>query len=385
MDAKIFIPTPCHEDWNKMTPTEKGRFCAVCTKEVKDFRGMPKQEILNVLTQTEGEVCGNFNISQLDKDPADIKEIKTLKIPYYFRQVAMYVLALFGALTLSKSLKAQGKVGKVAPLRGKVAYNDWEYENTNQKEVIISGSVKNYRNEKIGGASIEIWSNNNIIASLKSIANGSFTYTLPPKASVNNKIKLRVVADLYEIKETEVIVDKEKVRVEINLGADYALKGEVVINVPDVYSMMGAVAYIPDEEISIIGDTVVVCENTNTGAVDSVSIEKLPDVELIEIKDDVQENQNSAYDDKTTELIMRDEDVNINIYPNPANNILTLELINIASGNIYVYDMNGKNIFQKTNTANKTEIDVSRFERGVYIIRVETDTNKNIEKKFIKQ
>ena len=35
--SNFFIPEPCHENWNKMTPQEQGRHCAVCSKVVVDF------------------------------------------------------------------------------------------------------------------------------------------------------------------------------------------------------------------------------------------------------------------------------------------------------------------------------------------------------------
>jgi hypothetical protein len=33
----ISIKEPCHEDWSKMTATEKGAFCQKCALEVIDF------------------------------------------------------------------------------------------------------------------------------------------------------------------------------------------------------------------------------------------------------------------------------------------------------------------------------------------------------------
>lgn len=39
MNPFFQIPEPCSEDWNEMTPTEKGAFCNKCSKEVLDLRG----------------------------------------------------------------------------------------------------------------------------------------------------------------------------------------------------------------------------------------------------------------------------------------------------------------------------------------------------------
>lgn len=59
---KISIPTPCYEDWNKMTPDETGRHCGVCAKSVIDFTNMSDEEVkLYFLHKKERErVCGRF-------------------------------------------------------------------------------------------------------------------------------------------------------------------------------------------------------------------------------------------------------------------------------------------------------------------------------------
>ncbi len=64
---RITIPKPCHEDWQKMTPNEKGRFCASCTKTVVDFTKKSTKEIQEYLTENKGKrVCGHFYRKQLD-------------------------------------------------------------------------------------------------------------------------------------------------------------------------------------------------------------------------------------------------------------------------------------------------------------------------------
>lgn len=51
-----------------MTPEEKGRFCSVCSKTVRDFTVASDQEIIEVFSHSSEDICGNFNASQLNRD-----------------------------------------------------------------------------------------------------------------------------------------------------------------------------------------------------------------------------------------------------------------------------------------------------------------------------
>ncbi len=80
-EIKISIPKPCHEDWNKMTPNEKGSFCGKCCKTVVDFTTKSPEEIKSTLLAESGKkVCGRFMTNQLDKKPTDSFN---LNIPFY--------------------------------------------------------------------------------------------------------------------------------------------------------------------------------------------------------------------------------------------------------------------------------------------------------------
>lgn len=55
------IPKPCNEDWGKMSPNEKGRFCNVCSKTVVDFTKMTDEESLNYFEANKGKrICGRI-------------------------------------------------------------------------------------------------------------------------------------------------------------------------------------------------------------------------------------------------------------------------------------------------------------------------------------
>lgn len=71
----LFIPTPCHENWDEMTPTEKGRFCAACQKQVIDFTTFSDTEIVTFL-QKNPLACGRFYKKQLNKNYPVLPPVK---------------------------------------------------------------------------------------------------------------------------------------------------------------------------------------------------------------------------------------------------------------------------------------------------------------------
>ena len=63
---KLSIPTPCTEDWNTMTSTQSGKFCASCQKTVVDFSRMSDTEIIHYFSDFKGETCGRLTEKQLN-------------------------------------------------------------------------------------------------------------------------------------------------------------------------------------------------------------------------------------------------------------------------------------------------------------------------------
>jgi hypothetical protein len=126
--ATITIPQPCHEDWDKMTVAEKGRFCGGCQRHVYDFTHSSDREILKRFTE-EPNLCGRFNETQLGRELLVPKEKSPLWIA-----AASGVLALMNP---GHAAYAQQQTQTIA----KVDQTENDIQPNNDEQVKISGVV----------------------------------------------------------------------------------------------------------------------------------------------------------------------------------------------------------------------------------------------------
>ena len=77
---------------------------------------------------------------------------------------------------------------------------------------------------------------------------------------------------------------------------------------------------------------------------------------------------------------IKENPAQINIYPNPTNNLVNIEFSGItAKSTINVYNLVGENIISKEidpSFTNLLQIDLSSYKSGIYFVTV--DTGKNI-------
>ena len=165
----LFIDTPCHENWQNMTPTEQGRFCKVCTKEVIDFTGMTDAELLHYFTTHRSKnVCGRLTEYQLNRPLAPRPPEKKR----WYWTYAMVFLALFSR---AGSAKAQAKPGtELAPLKNLNPEKDYEFNSgiTINNGGVIRGKVSDSRGNAVPFAMIKIIGTK---TGLTADANGVFT------------------------------------------------------------------------------------------------------------------------------------------------------------------------------------------------------------------
>jgi hypothetical protein len=141
----LHIAAPCHQDWNAMTPTEKGRFCESCASQVIDFTALTDHQVLAYLANANGKVCGRFNEEQLDRALHSINNKPT--------KVWQWALASVASLFFAAKSMAQTKASKQLATSSLLSSTQQHNE---IKEAIasttIKGTIVNGNNETISHA-----------------------------------------------------------------------------------------------------------------------------------------------------------------------------------------------------------------------------------------
>lgn len=119
---KLTIPEPCHENWENMTLDEKGRFCAICSKTVRDFTSFSDEELVSQFASNE-KSCGRFHKHQLNRNLS-------------FSMAAQFALGLLATSGIVTTIRAQeiqqDKViltDRVRGLNSSHPFNDSIYKN----------------------------------------------------------------------------------------------------------------------------------------------------------------------------------------------------------------------------------------------------------------
>jgi CarboxypepD_reg-like domain/Secretion system C-terminal sorting domain len=151
---QLSIPGPCHQNWNEMTPTQQGRFCNSCAKQVVDFSTMSDTQVLHYFSSIKNEnVCGRAYPDQLERAITMPKEHKK-KLYWYWN----YITMLFLFFSKTNTVKAQGGIKVVVESKHDAAKQDRITKgeiavNTNR---IIKGKIIDEAGQPLAGVSVII-------------------------------------------------------------------------------------------------------------------------------------------------------------------------------------------------------------------------------------
>ncbi|TYB79698.1 carboxypeptidase-like regulatory domain-containing protein [Bizionia myxarmorum] len=206
----ITIPEPCHENWNNMSPNEKGRFCKACDKIVHDFTTKTNEQIVKTIMD-HGQVCGRFKTNQLNKELVYSRKSKnsfrTILASGFF---SMLTFSSYRSLAQTKPETVQTDSIKAPSVLGKPAVS---ILHSNK----ISGTILDETNLPLPGA--------NVVIKNKTIGTQTDFYgNFEIEAKVGDIITISFIG--YETKEVTVALNQSY---KFSLDIDSDVLGGMVI------------------------------------------------------------------------------------------------------------------------------------------------------------
>jgi TonB family protein len=118
MESIIKISNPCPENWDKMKIGVHSRFCENCQKNVIDFTGKTRNEIIEYfLLNYNKKTCGRFYESQLDFSHSDfLVTINTLEKEHKNSNYSFLLLTIGSLLLASCESPVNKKQVSVKPV-----------------------------------------------------------------------------------------------------------------------------------------------------------------------------------------------------------------------------------------------------------------------------
>jgi hypothetical protein len=217
MKYKLEIPKPCHADWNSMSATNQGKFCASCKKEVINFELLTNAQILSKIS-SKTTVCGRLSKNQINTEFTNSNPTPT---PFWG------VLFSITSLLTAMPVVAQKEKAKIEVIDSQLS--SAIIEQTETSFITVSGIVLEKltadakTSTPLPGAVIE---HKKSKTSVTTNFNGTFTIKIPVQDYSKSKLLLVHYIGM-ESKEIEVIKTTNNLKIE--MIPTEMMMGEVVI------------------------------------------------------------------------------------------------------------------------------------------------------------
>ncbi|MCC9165523.1 carboxypeptidase-like regulatory domain-containing protein [Pontibacter harenae] len=222
---RIKINKPCGESWSGMEPTQEGRYCSACSKEVVDFTDYTDKQLLEFMREYSGRLCGRLREDQLKQYPLQLSAspLKLSAVKAFFATAAALVVPAVATAVSTPTL--QQPVNVLQKDSTSIVSKDATHAAADSLVTIQGKVVHNATKEPLPGVSVTV----------KGTTKGALTdkdgyFWL----SINKTDNLTLDTSYIGFERTEVPIDLNEQTV-VNLG-DILLKedsnvlsGEVVI------------------------------------------------------------------------------------------------------------------------------------------------------------
>lgn len=213
MEYEIQIPKPCHEDWAKMSASERGRFCGSCKKEVIDFTRYSKEELANRI-DTGANICGRFLAHQLNTNITSKQQNKNTNARLL---IGISSLLSFGTFSLEAKTNLK-------PLLNHQDKTEIWHTNTTEASAYttIKGKVFNEdTEEELAFVSVHI-KHTDILAETN--PNGNYEIKIPREYFTDRTVVMELNYIGYENK--SIVINRNSKVINIPLKGDNTLYGK---------------------------------------------------------------------------------------------------------------------------------------------------------------
>ncbi|MFM2306115.1 MAG: hypothetical protein RLZZ367_784 [Bacteroidota bacterium] len=128
------LTKPCTERWDKMIPTQQGAYCSSCNKQVIDLTAKTENEIYELVTQHNGEMCARLTKQQLN---TPIRKSELVNGWFNWRAIA----ASLGALLAVEKAQASTSDSTTIAIHNPSRANAIEIDTLPVKPDILTGTV----------------------------------------------------------------------------------------------------------------------------------------------------------------------------------------------------------------------------------------------------
>jgi hypothetical protein len=355
---QVDIAEPCHENWNQMSPTEKGAFCGKCQIDVVDFSNKTALEVKQILHDNIGKnLCGRFKKVQLEELNSEYLVWENQSIHTFQSKFLLACVLVFG-MTLFSSC-ANGIAQDPLPI-------DFGIEKIKDSLFQPTDTLKGFdKSEKVKKNKLEC----------TEILMGDIAYD-PEEFNVEDSAAISPT-DSVEINQLEIPKTDE-----------ITWDDEIHIN-PDAGLSIGVIVMTPDPDFIAIPHVVIELDDTLLS--DSLNL-PVNDVQTIHEDDFVKGKmiapkkfdrfikENVALEPEPSTLIEENKLFETKLFPNPALRHTTLEVSSTNRGNylIELYNFEGK----KMETIHQGQLDVGTsifqidltgYSKGIYIVNITSE------------
>ena len=219
----VSIPNPCSENWNNMTPQEKGRFCDACQKCVVDFTALSDAAVLDYFNKNNGKICGRFHKRQLDR----MLIINDKRFQKRFNIAAS--LLFLSSLGFANSVKNEA----VLPFKISSFYTQKKEVNKpvskdsiSNDKITINGNIFAAENPKEPLAEVHVLLKGTAMSRVSG-NEGDFSFTIPKEALKDGVLVFTFIGyETQELSLSKLVTTKNLV---VTLKESQGLLGDIVV------------------------------------------------------------------------------------------------------------------------------------------------------------